>query len=77
MDLMKKTVFHGRTKHIEVQYHWIWEQVEKGIVTLRHVPTENMLADMLTKALNPKDHQRLKLLAGMRCLTDNEERSAK
>lgn len=56
VDLTKKTVFHGRTKHIEVQYHWIREQVEKGYITLRHVPTENMLADMLTKALNPKDH---------------------
>lgn len=70
VDMTKKTVFHGRTKHIEVQYHWIREQVEKGTITLRHVPTENMLADILTKALNPKDHRRLKHLAGMRSLTE-------
>lgn len=66
VDLTRKTVFHGRTKHIEVQYHWIREQVEKGTITLRQVSTENMMADILTKALHPQDHGRLKKMAGMR-----------
>lgn len=54
IDLSKKPVQHGRTKHIEVQCHWIREQVEKGIITLRHIPTEHMTADLLTKPLHPK-----------------------
>ncbi|GKD12930.1 hypothetical protein Tco_1197337 [Tanacetum coccineum] len=63
---------HSRTKHIDVRYHIIKEQVEKGIVELFFVRTEYQLADLFTKAL-PKD--RFKYLVrrlGMRCLTPEE-----
>ncbi|GJW36610.1 retrovirus-related pol polyprotein from transposon TNT 1-94 [Tanacetum coccineum] len=43
-------VQHSRTKHIDVKYHFIKEQVEKGIVELFFVGTEYQLAD-LTKRL--------------------------
>nr|GEU54710.1 copia protein [Tanacetum cinerariifolium] len=65
-------VQHSRTKHINVRYHFIKEQVEKGIVELFFVETEYQLADLFTKAL-PED--RLKYLVrrlGMRCLTLDE-----
>ncbi|GJT39671.1 hypothetical protein Tco_0939536 [Tanacetum coccineum] len=45
---------HSRTKHIDVRYHFIMEQVEKGIVELFFVGTEYQLADLFTKAL-PED----------------------
>ncbi|GJU40268.1 retrovirus-related pol polyprotein from transposon TNT 1-94 [Tanacetum coccineum] len=41
-------------KHIDVRYHFIKEQVERGIVELFFVETEYQLADMFTKAL-PED----------------------
>ncbi|GJS86069.1 hypothetical protein Tco_0752610 [Tanacetum coccineum] len=44
-------VQHSRTKHIDVRYHFIKEQVEKGIVELFFVRTEYQLADLFTKAL--------------------------
>nr|GEU31863.1 integrase, catalytic region, zinc finger, CCHC-type, peptidase aspartic, catalytic [Tanacetum cinerariifolium] len=44
-------VQHSRTKHIDVRYHFIKEQVEKGIVKLFFVGTEYPLADMFSKAL--------------------------
>ncbi|GJU13680.1 hypothetical protein Tco_1136076 [Tanacetum coccineum] len=47
-------VQHSRTKHIDVRYHFIKEQVEKGIVELFFVGTEYQLADLFTKAL-PED----------------------
>ncbi|GJX42748.1 hypothetical protein Tco_0257738 [Tanacetum coccineum] len=47
-------VQHFRTKHIDVRYHFIKEQVEKGIVELFFVGTEYQLADLFTKAL-PED----------------------
>ncbi|GJV71437.1 retrovirus-related pol polyprotein from transposon TNT 1-94 [Tanacetum coccineum] len=47
-------VQHSRTKHIDVRYHFIKEQVEKGIVELFFVRTEYHLADLFTKAL-PED----------------------
>ncbi|GKB64985.1 retrovirus-related pol polyprotein from transposon TNT 1-94 [Tanacetum coccineum] len=45
---------HSRTKHIDVRYHFIKEQVEKGIVELFFVRIEYQLADLFTKAL-PED----------------------
>ncbi|GJT61237.1 putative ribonuclease H-like domain-containing protein [Tanacetum coccineum] len=47
-------VQHSRTKHIDVRYYFIKEQVEKGIVELFFVRTEYQLADLFTKAL-PED----------------------
>ncbi|GJT31215.1 retrovirus-related pol polyprotein from transposon TNT 1-94, partial [Tanacetum coccineum] len=41
-------VQHSRTKHIDVRYHFIKEQVEKGIVELFFVGTEYQLADLFT-----------------------------
>nr|GEU82916.1 copia protein [Tanacetum cinerariifolium] len=47
-------VQHSRTKHIDIQYHFIKEHVEKGTVELYFVGTEYQLADLFTKAL-PKE----------------------
>nr|GFC17750.1 ribonuclease H [Tanacetum cinerariifolium] len=44
-------VQYSRTKHIDVRYHFIKEQVKKGIVELFFVGTEYELADLFTKAL--------------------------
>ncbi|GJR85986.1 retrovirus-related pol polyprotein from transposon TNT 1-94 [Tanacetum coccineum] len=45
-------VHHSKTKHIDIQYHFIKEHVEKGIVELYFVGTEYQLADLFTKALS-------------------------
>ncbi|GJZ16284.1 retrovirus-related pol polyprotein from transposon TNT 1-94 [Tanacetum coccineum] len=42
---------HLRSKHIDVRYHFIKEQVKNGVVDLYFVRTEYQLADILTKAL--------------------------
>ncbi|GJU83131.1 hypothetical protein Tco_1285496 [Tanacetum coccineum] len=53
-------VQHSRTKHIDVRYHFIKEQVEKGIVELFFVGTEYQLADLFTKALSEdRQHGRM------------------
>nr|GEW34007.1 hypothetical protein [Tanacetum cinerariifolium] len=44
-------VQHSHTKHIDVRYHFIKENVEKGIVELFFVGTKYQLADLFTKAL--------------------------
>lgn len=55
IHLTTKAQFHSRTKHIEIQYHCIREVVHSGKVTLEHCPTENMVADLLTKPVgNPQ-----------------------
>ncbi|XP_066384773.1 uncharacterized mitochondrial protein AtMg00810-like [Miscanthus floridulus] len=49
--LSKNPVFHDRSKHIDVRYHYIWECVEENRVKLESVRTADELADILTKAL--------------------------
>ncbi|GJZ05471.1 retrovirus-related pol polyprotein from transposon TNT 1-94 [Tanacetum coccineum] len=44
-------VQYSRSKHIDVRYHFIKEQVENGVVDLYFVRTEYLLADIFTKAL--------------------------
>ncbi|GJT29035.1 hypothetical protein Tco_0909310 [Tanacetum coccineum] len=65
-------VLHSRTKHIDVRYHFIKEQVEKGIVELFFVGTEYHLVDMFTKALSEDRFKYLVRRLGMRCLTPEE-----
>jgi len=43
--------YHPWTKHIDVHYHWICWVIEKGSIQLIYCPTNNMVADVLTKAL--------------------------
>ena len=51
IQLSKNPVFHDRSKHIDVRYHYIRECVEENMVKLKSVRTAEELADILTKAL--------------------------
>ncbi|GKD00207.1 retrovirus-related pol polyprotein from transposon TNT 1-94 [Tanacetum coccineum] len=57
---------------LEAEYHFIKEQVEKGIVELFFVGTEYQLADLFTKALSKDRFKYLVRRLGMRCLTPDE-----
>ena len=43
--------YHARTKHIDIRFHFIRDTVERGYVMLTYCPTDDMTADVLTKAL--------------------------
>jgi hypothetical protein len=51
IQLAKNPVFHARTKHIEVHYHFVRERVLSGEVELQHGPTDWQTADIFTKPL--------------------------
>jgi len=49
--LANNLVYHVRTKHIEMHYHFIKEKVLAKEIDLIHVSTENQVVDIYTKAL--------------------------
>ncbi len=51
IDLITNPLFHKRTKHIEIRWHWIREVVEKGKIFIHYLPTKEMLVDGLIKPL--------------------------
>nr|GEV08591.1 ribonuclease H-like domain, reverse transcriptase, RNA-dependent DNA polymerase [Tanacetum cinerariifolium] len=51
ITLVRNPVFHGRSKHIDIRYHFIRECVENGHINVEHVSGELQRADILTKAL--------------------------
>lgn len=49
--LMKDHQYHAHTKHIDIHFHFICWIIENGSLCLVYCPTEDMVADALTKAL--------------------------
>lgn len=49
--LAHNPVYHARTKHIDIQHHCIRDELTAGRINLQYIPTSEMVADGLTKAL--------------------------
>ncbi|KAJ0455004.1 putative RNA-directed DNA polymerase [Helianthus annuus] len=49
--LIKNPIFHGRSKHIDTNYHFIRECVERGLIVVEHVDGNLQKADIFTKPL--------------------------
>ena len=57
--LARNPVFHNRSKHIDIQYHFTRGLVRAGKIALNYVPTKEMLVDLLTKPLPRSQHEYL------------------
>ena len=44
-------MFHYKSKHIEIKYHYIRDMVQRGVVKLQYVATDEHIADVLTNPL--------------------------
>ena len=56
--LSKNPEYHARTKHIDIQHHFVREHVSNGNVIFSYVSTDNMAADILTKSLAREKHHK-------------------
>lgn len=63
--LITNQKFSHRSKHIDLRYHFLRQQVEDGNITLKYVPTEENVADILTKPLGFVKVQYLRKLMGL------------
>jgi hypothetical protein len=57
---------HGHICHLDPAHHWLCEQVEAGVIDVKYVPTEDQLADIMTKALPKPAVERLRDKMGLR-----------
>lgn len=56
--LAMNPVFHSRSKHIDIRYHFVRDALKEGKISVSYVPTSDMMADILTKGLSgPKHHK--------------------
>ena len=60
IQLARNLVFHARTKHIEVHYHFIRERVLDGKIYVTYARTDEQVADIFTKALGAKKLKRFR-----------------
>lgn len=54
ISLAHNPMVQARSKHIDIQHHFVRDRVMRNEVALSYCPTEEMVADMLTKALDPE-----------------------
>ncbi|MDV3180562.1 MAG: reverse transcriptase domain-containing protein, partial [Candidatus Phytoplasma australasiaticum] len=68
IDLAKNPMFHGRSKHIDIRFHFIRECVERGEVVLKHVCSSDQRADILTKGMATIRFEKMRRLLGVKNL---------
>lgn len=65
IKLSKNPVMHGRSKHIDVRFHFLRELTKDGVIELTHCGTEEQIADLMTKPLKLDAFKKLRDLLGM------------
>ena len=63
ISVSKNLVFHSKTKHIPIKYHFLREQVTNQTIQVHYIPTIEQISDIFTKPLakTPFEYLRQKL----------------
>lgn len=62
IDLTKNPIVNGRSKHIDMRFHFIRNCVERGEIEVRYVRTQEQRADILTKPLTAGKFEEMRAL---------------
>lgn len=65
IKLSKNVVFHGKSKHIDVRFHFLRNLVKDEIVELSHCSSQDQLADIMTKPLKLDQFLKFRNMLGM------------
>ena len=65
IDLAKNPVSHARAKHIDIRHHFVREAIQDQIIWVQYIPTLEMTADSLTKAMGREKHEKCTARIGM------------
>jgi hypothetical protein len=68
ITIARNPEFHERTKHIDVHYHYIHQVIDDGMLYLEYAPTQEQVADVLTKGLPPASHIKFMTAMGVQWL---------
>lgn len=63
--LSEDKIYNQRTKHIDIRYQLVMENIRKRIVLVSYKPTPKMIADIMTKALSRSKFQHLRQKMGI------------
>ena len=66
LTVCKDLEYHACTKHIQQKYHFVHDDVVgKGLAIVQYIPTSEMVADILTKALLCNKHSKFTTTMGL------------
>ena len=51
VKLSENPIFHDKSKHIEIKYHYIRDIVQRGAVKLQYIAMDDQIADVLKNPL--------------------------
>ena len=68
--------FHKKTKHIDIRYHFVREKVESDEAVLEYCPTQDMLADMMTKPIAAVQFENIRDRLGIQGTAANESKGS-
>lgn len=65
IKLSKNSVFHGRSKHIDIKFHFLRDLVKDGVVELSYCNSQEQVADIMTKPIKLDQYLKLRKMMGM------------
>nr|XP_033514035.1 uncharacterized protein LOC117278679 [Nicotiana tomentosiformis] len=65
IQIAANPLYHERTKHIEIDYHFVRERIQQRLITTNYISTTNQPANILTKGLAKVQHEYLKSKLGV------------